>query len=125
MLLVLTMTGCGGVTGTPRTEPVLMSIAVSPQFLCEGGTLPVQVGAPSNLSATGLFDNGTQQPNLPVTWTTSDTNVATVDANGNPSCQSKSVEGRVTVYATAPAWPGSSQKVKGTAAFGCGGRFCP
>ncbi len=124
-LLMVTMAGCGAVSESLRTEPVLVSITVSPQFLCRGGTLPVQVGAPSEFSATGFFDNGTRQDNLPVTWSVSDANVATIEASGTPACQSKGVEGRVTVFATAPAWPGASQKVSGTAAFGCGGRFCP
>jgi hypothetical protein len=124
LLLLAIMPACGAVSGAIPGRH-LVSISVSPPFLCQGGTLPVPAGAPQNFTATGTFSDNTQQANLPVAWSTSDPSIATIDSTGTPACVDKGVQGRVTVFARAAAAPGTSAVVTGTAAFGCGGRFCP
>lgn len=70
----LLLASCGGGGGGPRQ---LIAISVQPasgQAIAPDGTVP--------FSATGTFDQApTTQANLPVQWASSDSTIATIDAN--------------------------------------------
>src|SRR5215471_20924979 len=65
-----------GPTPTPTPTPSLQSIAVSPQ----GGT--VAAGLTQQFTATGTFSDGSSRPITSVSWSSSDTTLATIDSNG-------------------------------------------
>jgi 6-phosphogluconolactonase (cycloisomerase 2 family) len=78
------LTACGGgssggvptPTPTPTPAPSLQSIAVSPQ----SGT--VAAGLTQQFTATGAFSDGSSRPITNVTWSSSDTTIATIDSTG-------------------------------------------
>jgi uncharacterized protein YjdB len=74
--LVLVSCGGGGGGGGGGTNPTLTQITITPanQTITKGATL--------QLSATGIFDNGTQEALNAVAWQTSQSTVATIDAQG-------------------------------------------
>src|SRR5262249_34521445 len=97
------LAGCGGSSG-PEGPRQLVSIAVQPgsaQVIAPDGTVP--------FSATGTFDQApTVEANLPVQWASSDSSIATVDANsGIATCIS--VGGPVTVTGSATGKGGTVQ----------------
>src|SRR5215469_8424830 len=69
---VALLTACSGGSAAVAT---LQSIAVSPQ----GGT--VAAGLTQQFAAIGTFSDGSSRP-TGVTWSSSDTTVATIDSNG-------------------------------------------
>ncbi len=100
-LLALTWTGCGGSSMPSRT---LLSIAVQPaaaEAVVPTGSAP--------FTATGTFDQPpTTQDNLTAQWSSSDTTVATVDANtGLATCVS--VGGPVVITASSGTRQGTAQ----------------
>lgn len=90
LLLILAMiAGCGGGGSTPKT---LVSIAVTP------ANPSIGQGMAQQFSATGTFsDNTTQDLTASVTWTSSSTPVATIDAAGRATSVSA---GATTITAT-------------------------
>jgi hypothetical protein len=104
--LDMVLASCGG--AGPRQ---LISVSLQPvsgQAIAPDGTVP--------FSATGTFDQSpTTEANLPVQWTSSDSTVATIDANtGIATCLV--VGGPVTVTGSAA---GKGGTVKGTATLAC------
>jgi hypothetical protein len=89
------MTSCGGGTIGPPPPRQLVSVAVQPSSTTATQGVTVQ------FSATGTFNQAPlTQTNLPVQWTSSDTNIATIDPSiGNATCVS--VGGPVTINASA------------------------
>lgn len=100
LLLAVTVVACrpGGPTGVASSSSVA-SVTVSPE------TVELPVGGRVRLEATVRDDEGVILPEEPVTWTSSDPSVATVDEQGE-------VSGVAPGTATVSA---SSQGVSGTA----------
>ena len=121
-LLALTWTGCGGNSTPART---LLSVAVQP---ANAEATPTTT-AP--FTATGTFDQPpTTEDNLTARWSSSDTTVATVDANaGLATCVS--VGGPVVITASSGAKQGTAQLTcsaspsgSGNCAYVCGSTRC-
>lgn len=122
-LLALTWTGCGG-SGTPTRT--LLSVAVQPadaEAATPSGTAP--------FTATGTFDQPPMtEDNLTARWLSSDTTVATVDANtGLATCVS--VGGPVVITASSNAKQGTAQLTcsplvsgSGNCVYVCGSTRC-
>jgi uncharacterized protein YjdB len=95
----------GGVSGTSHvtvTEAVLTSIAVTP------ATASVPVGMTQPFTASGRYSDGTTLDVTDrVTWTSSDTSIATVSGTGLGT--GMEVGGPVTLTATAGSVSGTSQ----------------
>ena len=74
LLLILGVAGCGS-TYTPP-PPTLTSLAVTP------ANMSVSAGTKQQMKATGTFSDGsTSDLTASVTWTSSDTSLATVDSS--------------------------------------------
>ena len=122
-LLALTWTGCGG-SGTPTRT--LLSVAVQPanaEAATPAGTAP--------FTATGTFDQPPMtEDNLTARWSSSDTTVATVDANtGLATCVS--VGGPVVITASSGAKAGTAELTcsaslsgSGNCVYVCGSTRC-
>ncbi len=77
LLLLATIAGCGGGGGGGSTPKTLISIAVTPV----NPSIPVQTN--QRFSATGTFSDNTKQDlTSSVTWTSSNSQVATIDVVG-------------------------------------------
>jgi hypothetical protein len=104
------LTGCGGGTIGPRPPRQLVSVAVQPNSTSAnpGNTVP--------FSATGTFNRSPlTEDNIPAQWTSSDANLATIDANtGTATCAS--VGGPVNITASAA---GKGGMVNGSATLTC------
>jgi Bacterial Ig-like domain (group 2) len=110
LVAITVLTSCGGGTVGPTPPRQLISLTIQPNSstATQGNTVP--------FSATGTFNQApTTQTNLPVQWTSSDTNIATVDANtGTATCVS--VGGPVNISASAA---GKGGMVSGSATLAC------
>jgi uncharacterized protein YjdB len=97
----LVFSGCGGGSSNPKppVNPVLQSIAVSPQ------TTTVAAGLTQQFTASGNYSDGTSKPLSSVTWATSDTSLATVSTTGLVTAVK---QGTVTVTATSAGISGSA-----------------
>jgi hypothetical protein len=97
----LVFSGCGGGSSNPKPpmNPVLRSIAVSPQ------TTTVAAGLTEQFTASGNYSDGTSKPLSSVTWATSDTSLATVSTTGLVTAVK---QGAVTVTATSAGISGSA-----------------
>jgi 6-phosphogluconolactonase (cycloisomerase 2 family) len=85
------LASCGSSTN-PAQNPTLQSIAVSPQ------EATVAAGLEQQFSATGNYSDGTSRPLSALSWSISDTTVATVDSRGLVTTLK---QGTVTVSAAA------------------------
>jgi uncharacterized protein YjdB len=79
------------VTAAPPPPPRVTTVAVSP------GQATLTMGAQQQLTATARDQNGNVMAGQPVTWTTSDSKVATVSGGGQVTAQSP---GSATITAT-------------------------
>lgn len=105
-------------------HPTITSLVVSP------ATASAAVSPPSDVqfTATANFDNNTNRELTiadGVTWTTSDSNIATISDNGSATCRAI---GQATITASAPTQlnltinngiNNTSPKVSGTAQLSC------
>ena len=109
-LTAAVLTSCGGGQIGPPPPRQLISVTVQPSSstATQGNTVP--------FSATGTFNHPPNtQTNLPAQWTSSDTNIATVDVNtGVATCVS--VGGPVNITASAA---GKGGMVSGSATLTC------
>ena len=110
VLMAAVLTNCGGGTVGPPSPRQLVSVAVQPNSASatQSNTVP--------FSATGTFNKApTTETNLLARWISSDTNIATVDANtGTATCVS--VGGPVSITAAAA---GKGGIVSGSATLDC------
>jgi len=86
--------GCGGAASIPQNRN-LLSIAVHPanSFVLPGATVP--------FAATASFDlPPLTENNFPAQWSSSDTTLATIDANGVATCVQQGGPITITVSAT-------------------------
>ena len=97
----LVFSGCGGGSSNPKPpmNPVLQSIAVSPQ------TTTVAAGLTQQFTASGNYSDGTSKALSSITWATSDTSLATVGTTGLVTAVK---QGTVTVTATSAGISGST-----------------
>jgi hypothetical protein len=74
----LILAACGGGTSSPAppASPTLQSVSVSPQ------SSTVAAGLTQQYSATAHYSDGSSKPANSVTWTTSNTSVATINSTG-------------------------------------------
>ncbi len=104
--VVLLLFGCGGGGGTP--PPPLVSIAVTP------ATASIANGTSQQFTATGTFsDNSTRDISSAVTWTSSNTGVATISSTGLATAIST---GQTTITAASGSIPSNSATLTVTAA---------
>ena len=74
--LLLISCGGGGGGGGGGSDPTLTQISITPS------NQTIAMGATLQLSATGIFSNGTQEALSAVTWQTNQVSIATIDAQG-------------------------------------------
>jgi 6-phosphogluconolactonase (cycloisomerase 2 family) len=94
--------GCGGGSTPippPPPPPTLQSITVTPQ------ASSVAAGLTMQFAATGTFSDGSSKSLTGLTWSTSDTTLATVDSNG---LMTSLKQGSVTVSAASGSVHGSA-----------------
>ncbi len=87
------------VTAAPPPVPVVTTVTVSP------GTVSVQVGSTSNLTATVKDQNGNTMSGQTVTWSSDNTNIATVNSSG---VVTGVAAGSATITATSSGKSGTS-----------------
>ena len=116
MLLVLTgiTIGCGGNTPANNSQPVLQSIAVSP----DPATTTIPLGATQQFTATGTFSDGNSRDlTTQVSWTSSDTTIISITAGGLATAQKtgtamiKASSGAISSQAANPATVGPAAVV--------------
>lgn len=109
VIAVPQLIGCGD------NAVLLQSIAVSPSPA--NGTVG---GATVGFTATGTFTDGSTSTTIPgLTWSSGDTNTATIDATtGVATCVAGNIT-PVTITATAPTITGATQTVTGTSQLTC------
>jgi sugar lactone lactonase YvrE len=103
-----TALGLAAATVTVTAQPVLQSIAVSPQAAA------VATGASQPFAATGTYNVGNPQ-NITgqVSWSAVPTSVATVNASGVATCVASATSGSATITAT------GAGGVQGSATLNC------
>lgn len=95
----LILVSCGGGSNSPAPLPTLQSISVSPQ------SETLAAGLKQQYSATGNYSDGTSKAVSGVTWTTSDSTLATVNSTGLVTGVK---QGAVTVSAASGTMTGSA-----------------
>lgn len=100
------LAACGGGANSPAapSSPALQSISVSPQ----SGT--VAAGLTQQYSATAHYSDGSSNPMSSVTWTTSDSSVATINSAGLMTAVK---QGSVTISAASQGVTGSTPATVG------------
>ena len=99
LLLVALLIACGGGNSSP-TVRTLQSLQVAP------ATPSVALGNPKQFKATGTYSDGTTQDlTSTATWTSSQTSVATISANGLVNTKAT---GTSTIMATSGSVSGST-----------------
>jgi phage tail sheath protein FI len=96
-----------GVTGTAHisvTNPVLVKIAVIPQ------SATVLPGQSQLFTATPTYSDGSTSPLPAITWTPSNTSVATINNSGSARAQS-TIGGSLTLWANNPGVWGNTLRV--------------
>jgi len=103
-----TAQGLAAATVTVTAQPVLQSIAVSPQ------AASVATGASQPFAATGTYNVGNPQNiTSQVSWSAAPTSVATVNAGGVATCVASAASGSATITAT------GAGGVQGSAMLNC------
>jgi hypothetical protein len=98
LLLAVVLVRCGG--GAPVMPPVLTSLTVSP------ASPNLVVGSTQQFTATGSYNNGsTQDLSSSVTWTSSNTQVVTIN---NTGLATPKTTGSVTISAASGSLSGST-----------------